>query len=245
MDYLSAINDRVSRRSYTKEPVSNDIMEELRRLTDRCNEKGGLHISIEHDDEAAFGVAASRGMLSGVKTYFLLAGPEDDENLCEKLGYFGELLVLRAVYLGLGTCWVHGTFDHEAVAPKVKEGDAMHCCIVFGNVKPQMTPRELMVSKSLKRNTKRVRDMLITEDQPSNWVIAGVREAVRAPSARNRQGVKFLCSSDVVSAKVENKYETDLYDLGIAKLHFEIGAGLGKGAWDFGNGAVYERRDGE
>lgn len=242
LDYLNAINERVSRRSFLKDPVEDEILEELQSLAARCNEKGGLHISVEYDDEGAFNVAGSKGMLTGAKMYFLLAGPESDENLEEKLGYFGEILVLRAVSLGLGTCWIHGTFDREKVMPKLMDGDAMHCCVVFGNVRPQMTAKELMVSKSLKRNSKRIKDMLFSEEQPPNWVIAGVRAAVRAPSARNRQGVKFLCSSDVVSAKVGNKYETDLYDLGIAKLHFEVGAGLGEGKWNFGNGAVYERR---
>ncbi len=32
--------------------------------------------------------------------------------------------------------------------------------------------------------------------------------------------------------------EEEFFDLGIAKLHFEIGAGQGK--WDFGNGGIFQ-----
>lgn len=52
-------------------------------------------------------------MFSGVNSYFAMAGRRADLCLREKVGYWGEKLVLEATRLGLGTCWVGGTFDRR------------------------------------------------------------------------------------------------------------------------------------
>jgi len=43
-----------------------------------------------------------------------MIGNKDDPNSQEKLGYYGELIVLQATEMRLGTCWVGGTFDRES-----------------------------------------------------------------------------------------------------------------------------------
>lgn len=53
----------------------------------------------------------------------------------------------------------------------------------------------------------------------------------------NAQPVKFIYKDNKVTAKVPEKINMQLVDLGIAKLHFELGAGGGK--WEFGNGGTF------
>ena len=48
-----------------------------------------------------------------------------------------------------------------------------------------------------------------------------------APSALNKQKPFFHYRNGIVTATVENSYEMDLVDLGIAKLHFVLGVGCG------------------
>ena len=52
-------------------------------------------------------------MISGAKTYFLIAAGADD-NSALSAGYRFEQVVLEATRLGLGTCWVGGTFRKSA-----------------------------------------------------------------------------------------------------------------------------------
>ena len=108
----------------------------------------------------------------------------------------------------------------------------------MGNVKEKPSPKERAITKAIKRKTKEIKDMLVAEEQPENWVVDGMRCVVKAPSARNKQPVTFYYSDGIVAAKVKKEGNFELFDLGIAKLHFEIGAG--RGCWEFGNGGIFE-----
>jgi hypothetical protein len=79
------------------------------------------------------------------------------------------------------------------------------------------------------RRSKEIKDMLRTSGDVENWIIEGMRCVVKAPSAMNMQPVIFTASDDMVSAKVRGKRAMEFFDLGIAKLHFEIGAGEANG----------------
>ena len=75
----------------------------------------GMKIQLIIGNGNAFnGFRKSYGMFSGVRNFIALVGGEIDAVALEKLGYFGELLALRCTALGLGTCWVGGTFDRKA-----------------------------------------------------------------------------------------------------------------------------------
>jgi len=115
MTINEAINIRKSRRSYTGEVLTAEQVWNLRGLILDINEKNGLRFELVLDNSDAFdGFRKSYGMFSGVTNYIIVAGPES-ENLFVQLGYFGEQLVIEATRLGLGTCWVGGTFDRDSV----------------------------------------------------------------------------------------------------------------------------------
>lgn len=114
----------------------------------------------------------------------------------------------------------------------------MRAVIAFGHVKEKETLRERMIAGSIKRGIKEIEEMLSAEEMPANWVINGLRCVMCAPSAAHRQPVIFHETHGVVTAMVEESTRDNLLDLGIAKLHFEIGAGNGR--WNFGNGGSYE-----
>ena len=50
-----------------------------------------------------------------MNNYLVFAGPENDPDLDEKCGYYGERIILTATTMGLGTCWVGGTYDRTSV----------------------------------------------------------------------------------------------------------------------------------
>lgn len=109
MNLKQAVMTRVSRRSYTREPLNEESMVQLLDAIEECNQSGNLHIQMVAEDPGPF-AGLHAAFLMGVRNYFILAGRQDDINLDAKLGYYGESLVLLATQMGLGTCWVTETY---------------------------------------------------------------------------------------------------------------------------------------
>ena len=242
-ELLRAIYRRSSRRNYLDVPMDPADVEALQNLILELGGKGDRSIRLVLDNQAAFkGFRKSYGMLTGVRNYIALVGNRDDIVAVEKLGYYGELLVLHATALGLGTCWVGGTFDRSSCTLDLMRGESIICVITVGYVPTEMNGRERFIYRVIHRKTKTIDDMYASDVAAPNWFLAGMKAVQRAPSARNRQPVKFTYKNEVVTASV-NKIAGDYnaVDLGIAKLHFELGAGGGE--WDFGNGAEYRRNE--
>jgi len=240
MDFKQAIFKRRSRRAYINEPLAQGIVDELQQAADECNEDSGLHVQMITNDRDPFrGLGKSYGIFSGVRNYFAMVGSTDDPDMEEKTGYYGERLLLKAVALGLGTCWIGGSYDRESCKCEIAEGEELKCVIAFGIVSPNESIKEAVMRKATHRNSKEIKDMLKTKkgERAPNWVVEGMRCVTAAPSSMNRQPVSFLYSDGAATAKVNGDREYDMVDLGIAKLHFAIGAGKGK--WDFGNGGIF------
>ena len=63
-----------------------------------------------------------------------------------------------------------------------------------------------------------------------DWFQRGVQAALLAPTAMNQQKFTFTLQGDTVAAKAGTGFYTKV-DLGIAKYHFEIGAGTAQFRW--------------
>ena len=48
-------------------------------------------------------------------------------NLEEKCGYYGQELILTAHSMGLGTCWIGGTYDRERCLHLIPEDEELVC----------------------------------------------------------------------------------------------------------------------
>jgi len=236
-----AIYRRCSRRKYLDVPLDPTDVESLKGLIQELGGKGDRSIRLVLDNHEAFkGFRKSYGMLTGVRNYIALVGNKSDVIEVEELGYYGEWLVLQATALGLGTCWVGGTFDRRSCALDLIRGESILCVITVGYVAPKLSKREALIHRVVHRKTKLLDDMYESNVAAPNWFLAGMKAVQRAPSAVNRQPVFFTYNGGVVAASVDRiSGDYNALDLGIAKLHFELGAGGGE--WDFGNGAEYRR----
>ena len=240
MEMKNAIELRKSRRHYTSEPISEEITESLQALVKEINRETGLHLQMVFNHGEAFsGLRRSYGLFSGVQNYLVLAGDTTLPDTYEKLGYYGEKWVLHATIHGLGTCWVAGTYDKKSVHCHLESNEEIAAVIPFGNYLEKEPIVARMLRKQIHRNTKGIDELLNVADQPPNWVIKAMKYVVKAPSAANRQPVRFTYSDDLVMASVPGDSNMQLLDLGIAKLHFEIGAG--GGIWRWGNSRLFER----
>lgn len=136
-----------------------------------------------------------------------------DKYLEEKIGYYGEKIVLEAQELGLNTCWVAGTYNKGKVKAKIKDDEELVCIIVIG----------YGVNNGVSRACKTFKDVSLSKNTP-DWYNLGIEYALLAPTAINQQKFKFkLLSDNIVSIKMGIGPMIKI-DLGIVKYHFELGA---------------------
>jgi hypothetical protein len=118
MDARSLIDRRYSCRTYLERPLSVSDAESLTHFMDArttgplgSDVRFGL-IAASSDDEGALKRLGTYGFIKGAKGFLVGAvrkGPCD----LEDYGYLLEEVVLRATELGLGTCWLGGTFTRS------------------------------------------------------------------------------------------------------------------------------------
>ena len=235
MNITQAIETRKSRRTYLSSPIDSEKIALLRSRIEEYNQRSGLTIRFMENGSFAFaGIRKSYGLFKGVRSLFIMKGPKTDKNLKEKVGYYGELLVLESTVLGLGTCWVGGTFDRSGI--RMSSEEEVVCVITVGNVPAEETRKERLIYKVIRRKTKSIDEMTkIFGDAPA-WLKTGMKAVQKAPSTRNTQKPVFTYENDVLRASVPDTYKFDLVDLGIAKLHFALAAG---GMFEQGNGGRY------
>ncbi len=222
---------RISVRSYQNKPLSAEDVTFISERLDALNGSAGLCCKLCEDASAAFdNLKKSYGMFKNVKSVIVMQGKSDDPDLYEKVGFYGEELILDLVERGLGTCWVGGTFDKSEFT--ADEGCTIACVITVGYPDSFRLKDKVMYSVLHKRKSAEER---ITSDSalPEN-VGRGVEAVITAPSAVNSQKPHFSLSDGVLTVSVPDTSGMTLIDLGIAKYHFFDETGL---RFEYGNDA--------
>ncbi|MDR1700664.1 MAG: nitroreductase family protein [Lachnoclostridium sp.] len=235
------MDQRTARRKYLKTEIESSTVKSLQEYIKEINKKGQIKMELVLNDETVFkGFRKSRGMFSGVRNYITLVGKANDNLAMEKLGYYGEQVVLYATALGLGTCWVGGTFDRSSCKAALSAGESVICVISVGNVRSEKSLKEEFIHMMTHHKTKNMEQLYISDTDVPDWFMKGIMAVQKAPSAVNRQPVTFTYKKDKVTAFVEDiSSQGYALDLGIAKLHFELGSG--GGVWQFGNFGEYSK----
>ncbi len=215
-DILDLMKRRHSVRQYTDEPISEEDKEALRVEISAINEEGKLHFQPVFDEPQAFGGRMARyGSFTGVKNYIALVG-EKGCDLDERVGYYGERLVLLAEELGLNTCWVGLHYKKVPEAFKIEKDEKLVAVIAIGHGRHRGLPRRSKTPEQVSN---------ITPSAPE-WFARGVQGALYAPTAMNQQKFYFTLHEDgSVSARASIGFYTHV-DLGIAAYHFERASGV-------------------
>ena len=223
MDIIEAIRARHSVRKYTDRPIGDDKVSVLNAAVGRINAGSGLNIQLVLEEPKAFSSGVWKyGQFSGVKNYFVMAGPKG-RDAEEKIGYYGEELVLLAQTLGLNTCWVGLTYKKIPGTFTLREDDAVHCVIALG----------YGVIPGVQHPQKPAEDFFESEALPPEWFRKGMEAAMLAPTAVNQQKFKFILHpGNIVEARtLFSMAGYTQIDLGIVKYHFEAGAGKENFTW--------------
>ena len=205
MTLLEAIDARHSVRRYISRPLEREAVDCLRAKIDECNSKGNLHIQLVLNERKGFSGMLAYGSFSGVENYIVMAGRRADD-LDERVGYYGEQIVLLAQQLGLGTCWAGLSYRKVKGAYALDSEEKVACMISLGY--PDDAGR--------KHKCKSVEDVSNAGVSTPEWFeYAGVKDGRHCVRARRLFSVVGYTSMD----------------LGIVKLHFEIGAGKDNFEW--------------
>ena len=133
MTIEEAIKVRHSVRAYKELPLAENIVKALKEQIALLNREGKLHIQLILNEPKAFlGTMAKYGKFRNVSNYIVMAGKKADD-LDERVGYYGEHLVLLAQTLGLNTCWVGLSYSKVTGTYVLDEGEKLACYIALGH----------------------------------------------------------------------------------------------------------------
>lgn len=265
---LDAVNVRITTRMYEDKKIDSDLSRQLRQNIDAVNLISGLHMQLIENCPQIFARANAEGHFRNAQNFIALIGPAGSDEAREAAGYYGERVVLSAVLMGLQTGWVAGSWD-KAEAERccdISDNEELYLGIVIGyqegysalmeesyeqrcetqrTHRPSKSADELFTVKAAE--TAAGADSASAAPpsaEPPQWFMDGVAAAAKAPSAMNRQPAMFSYNpgSGSVEAYISGRDSTMFAytDLGIAKLHFQIGAG--GGSWEWGDRGTFSRR---
>lgn len=213
MTEIEAIRQRHSVRNYQPRPIEAAAADEMRALIEEVNREGRLHFQWIGESGRTFSRLLNRAMgLSTAPSVIACVGPDDD-GLEERVGYYGEKLVLAAQRLGLRTCWA-GTFSKNQVPAQIGPGERLVIVIAVGY---GVTDGKVRKSKSAAQ----------VSDAPGErpaWFDRGVELALLAPTAINQQQFHISLQEDGTVTFRDQGGPFSKVDLGIVKYHFEVGA---------------------
>lgn len=250
------IAERHSWRSYRREPLERDTRDLLRAAISHLEQspfQTRMRFSLIDADKSDAGrIKGTYGVISGAGS-FLVGAVEPGDMMFEDFGYAFEELILFATSLGLGTCWIGGTFSRSLFGEKMG--------LRPGEIIPAVTPvgyrahrRSLVDSlfflSAGSRNRRPWTELFFDNDfstpltQKRSGEYATTLEMVRlAPSAVNKQPWRivrkdgrfhfFICRSPGYRS-LFSAVDLQRIDLGIAMFHFHSCAresGL-EGSWE-------------
>ena len=227
MTIQEAIEARHSVRAYKDQPLSEEIVKVLEDEIVKLNNEGQLHIQLICNEPKAFqGTMAKYGKFRNANNYLVMAGKKS-EDLDERVGYYGEHLVLFAQTLGLNTCWVGLSYSKVPRTYVLDKDEKIACYIAIGYGETQGSGHKI----------KPVEQVSNASDITPSWFKKGIEAALLAPTAVNQQKFSFEyvgMSNNRHQVRAKKGFSMIGYtqmDLGIAKYHFEIGAGKERFLW--------------
>ena len=252
---LADFRARHSVRSYTPRPLTERQKATLNAAITLINtHEAGMHFSLVTGDDAPFkGFARSYGFFTGVKNYIVAVADTSYAWHRVRAGFCGMMLTMKIEEMGLGSCFVSGTFSASHVDARVRVGEELLFLITLGE--PTLGTDNNMVGRIamsiIHRKHKNPGEFLVT-GLPVKSLYADIphlHEALEAlacaPSARNKRPTRLLVDRQLtgngdegyrITAEVPKGNKAYEIDLGIAL--YSVGEMLG-GTWDFGNPATF------
>ena len=259
------IRERTSWRTYYPELLEEDVKREIERIlkqgdlvspfsskTGICRFEMVSVLEFDPDEQRQLG---TYGMISGAQE-FIVGASEKSEYYKENFGYLMELIILKATDLGLGTCWLGGTFNRTIFSKKVncKAEEVIPAITPIGQPAKRRS-REKIIRKVIQAKKRKSWEEIFFNTNIQNPLsrenldeYSTILEMVRlGPSAGNKQPWRIIKEENrnvfhfyvkYPGGKLAASYRPFVkLDMGIAACHFDLTAkefGI-KGGWHFTN----------
>lgn len=176
------------------------------------------------------------GVIKGAKSYLGVAVNEAEDSM-EAVGYVFEKLVLYATSIGLGTCWLGGTFNRGefAKAMKLQNNEFFPIASPVGYPAPKNHTVDKFMRKAIKADSRKPFESLFFEKDFSSPLskenakeYADILETVRlAPSAKNAQPWRIVKDGNTFHFFEKKNipstnHDIQRLDIGIAGCHFDL-----------------------
>ncbi len=247
------IQQRYSCRTYQEKKLEQDIYQQLAVYASTArNTPFGSPVRFDL-------IAASDGdsnALRGLGTYgfiknaagFIVGATDDGPQSMEDFGYLMEKIIIFATDLGLGTCWLGGSFARSRFAKKIlaRKDEIIPAVTSVGYISGRPRIFDKFIRQEASSDQRRPWDWLFFEGKFGNPLskqsagnYAAPLEMVRlAPSASNLQPWRIIKDGDTwhfylqrklgyrdsSAAKFLKTADLQRVDLGIAMCHFELTA---------------------
>ena len=241
---ITTIKNRHSVRTFSTQPVATEqqtqLEEFVKTLDNPFHQPVHFHY-LNRTDTLGAQKLGTYGIIKGSK-HFMGATIEQDGLNLEALGFEFECAILYLTHLGLGSCWMGGTFDRQgfAGAMAIKQGELFPIISPYGYPadKPHLTEKamRLLVRADSRKDPTSLFfyedfNTPLTKEKAGPWSVP--LEMVRlAPSASNKQPWRvllrggFLHFYEAQSPGYSSAFSFDIQriDLGIAAAHFFLAA---------------------
>lgn len=239
-----AVRERYSVRNYKEQEVELDKKSAIKffinSLDNPFNKKVNFHF-LDNNDLMNKEKLGTYGVIKGAKQYIGTTIKLEPFAL-EALGYELEVVILYLAHLGVGTCWLGGTFNREGFANAMEVGsDELFPIITpYGYAAPKKHMKEVIMRKMIQADhRKEWKDLFYKNNFQSPLTIEEaadleyVLEMLRlGPSASNKQPWRILLKDNVCHFYEYKEpgysdrfsYDIQRIDMGIAAAHFDLAA---------------------
>ncbi len=244
------IQQRFSCRKYSKEPVSTETQEQFNSLLHSIT-TGPFGARMRFDlvaagdqDGKALRSLGTYGFIQNPNGFVVGALQAGEHNL-EEFGYRMEEIVLAATDIGLGTCWLGGTFMKSAFARKIdlKPGETMPAILSIGLIEDAEQARRGMIRQRVAGDRRIPWERLFFDGDFGKPLecesLGGYQTALEmlriGPSASNKQPWRVVKKGQdfhfymqrtpgyrSVFTRLAQIEDMQRLDMGIAMCHFEL-----------------------
>ncbi len=247
------IRQRFSCRSYIARPIDRDKRQHLADFARTLEvEANGIQVrfvlaAASEADLHSLSRLGTYGFIHGASG-FLIGATSDGEANLESYGFLMEKWILLATDLGLGTCWLGGTFTKSSFARKIgaRQGELIPAIVAAGHPAGHMRAVERIIRRGAVANRRFAWEKLfffhmfgdpLSHEQAGEYAVP--LEMVRlGPSASNKQPWRVIADGgswhfylhrtpgyrEGLLNRMFTQADLQRIDMGIAMSHFELTA---------------------
>ena len=241
------MKQRTSWRSYVSVPLEKPVMDEVRAIIGRHG-KGPLGKEVEwiiidrHDGSHKREKLGTYGFIQNAR--YFIGGSSLPERYCFlDYGYLMEAIILELTAIGLGTCWLGGTFNRGEFAKAIglKPGLEIPAVTPFGYTSRVRSLGDRIIRTTAGSRNRKAWSELFFENAAGKPLVSSqhpectlMLEMIRiAPSASNLQPWRIICHGKRIDFYLDRKpgyrntfgnVDIQMLDMGIAFCHFDLAA---------------------